>query len=143
MGKKKQDTQKVEIPRFLENASQAGISAATDLFNQGPLQFFPGQTFAGFDPLQQEGFQSQLDFARNVAPGIQGDIFSSLGRALGAEGTINAEDLIDRNVGNLFNDPSVQAGLGTIESRANRNFMENVLPHVSDPCAQHGARQPM
>lgn len=117
MGKSSGDSEtKVKIPGFAKDALKSGIGAAGSLFGQGPQQFFPGQTFANFDPLQTQGQQAQLNFAESFLPGLNEQIFGSFGNAL--------------NAGDIFNDPSVQAGLGTIESRANQNFAENTLPSL-------------
>lgn len=107
-------TQRVEPPKFIKPHLGEAAQASSDLFQQGPQQFFPGQTYAPLDPLQLAGMGQQLGYAQGALPGMIGDINQSFGSALTA--------------GDIFRDPSVQAGLGTIESRANQNFLENVLP---------------
>jgi hypothetical protein len=105
------------LPKFLKSEFRnTSIPRIEDLFNQGPQSFFPDQTFANLTPDQQAGLQSQLNFSQNQLPQQLGDVNQSFGNAL--------------NAGSIFGDPSVQAGLGTIENRANRNFSENVLPQL-------------
>ena len=103
------------LPKDIRNQLTRAASSAQGVFDQGPQEFFPGQTFADLTPEQLSGLESQLAFAQQF-PQQLGQINQSFGNAL--------------NAGNLFNDPSVQAGLGTIENRANRNFAENVLPRL-------------
>lgn len=115
MGKGGGETTRVEGPTFLRRKLPGIAEEAQRLFEQGPLSFFPGQTFAGFDPLQEEAFQQATAFGRGAAPGLVGQAFGGLGQALNTDVT---------------QDPSVQAALGTIESQALRNFQENVLPSI-------------
>ena len=104
------------LPKELQDRLLAASKDARQLYNQGAQEYFPGQTFANFDPNQTAGLQSQLDFAQQGLPNQLGQINQSYGNAL--------------NAGSIFSDPSVMAGLGTIEDRANRNFSENVLPQL-------------
>jgi hypothetical protein len=98
------------------NDPYAGVPGLIDLYRQGPQSPFPGQQYANLTPQQIMGMQSQVDFATNQMPGLLNQTFGSLGNAL--------------NAGNMYSDPSVQAGLSTIEDRANRNFMQNTLPNI-------------
>jgi len=116
MGKSSGDKTEVKIPGYLKDATKSGIAAATGLYGQGPLEYFPGDTYAGLTDPQLQGVNQYIDFANQTFPGLSNQIFGSFGNAL--------------NAGNLYNDPSVQAGLGVIESQANRNFMENILPQL-------------
>lgn len=43
---------------------------AQRLYEQGPSQFFPGQTYAGFDPLQQQSQQMGVDYATSGLGGL-------------------------------------------------------------------------
>ena len=104
------------LPPAVAKPLKGAIGEANANFQQGPQEFFPGQTFADFNPTQLAALQQQLSFAQNQLPGQLSGINQSFGNAL--------------NAGDLYNDPSVQAGLGTIENRANRNFSENVLPQL-------------
>lgn len=95
--------------RDIENEAQA-------LYQAGPLEYFPGETYAGLTDPQTAGVNQYINFANQTFPGLSEQIFGSFGNALDA--------------GNLYTDPSVQAGLGVIESQANRNFAENILPQL-------------
>ena len=52
---------------------------AEQLFQQGPQQFFPGQTVPGFTPLQQEGIQGAAGAFRGADPLFQSGIQSAQG----------------------------------------------------------------
>jgi len=103
----------VNPPAFALPGLTQAAGEATRLYNEGPQQFFPGQTFADFNPLQTQGQQSQVDFANQVLPGLNQQIFGGFGQALNTDVT---------------QDPSVQAALASIENRGNRNFAENIAP---------------
>ena len=104
------------LPKNVKLDLRDAIDKSQADFDQGPQQFFGGQTFADLTPDQLAGLQSQLGFSQNQLPQQLAGINQSFGNAL--------------NAGSLFNDPSVQAGLGTIENRANQNFSENILPQL-------------
>lgn len=100
------------VAPYLKNAAQA----ASNLYKTGPQEFYPGQTYAGFDPLQTQGQQAQLNFANSILPGLNQNIFGSFNQALDAS--------------NIVDNPAIQAGLGAIENRANQNFSESILPQL-------------
>ena len=105
------------LPRWMKQEYKNNIlPEIQNSYAQGPDSFFPGQTFADLTPEQQMGLQNQLGYSQNGMQQQQGQINQSFGNAL--------------NAGSLFGDPSVMAGLDTIENRANRNFSENVLPQL-------------
>lgn len=122
MGKSSGTETEVKIPKFQKRGIKSGLSAARDLYRN--QEYFPDQTYAGFDPLQQEAFGLQQDFARNMLPGLQGQMFGSLGQALDAS--------------NVVNNPAVQAGLGAIEDRALQTFGEDILPQLRQQATGFG-----
>ena len=104
------------LPEKVRYALKDAIEKSQADYARGPQQYFPGQTYANLTPEQLAGLQSQLGFAQNQLPQQLGQINQSFGGAL--------------NAGSIYGDPSVQAGLDTIENRANRNFAESVLPRL-------------
>lgn len=116
MGKSSGEKSKVKVPDFLKNMSKEARDAARASYAQGPLEYFPGETVAPFTEAELMGQQSQMDFAQNMLPGLNQQVFGSFGNALDAS--------------NVVGNPAVQAGLGAIESRAMRNFGENILPQL-------------
>lgn len=116
MGKSSGNETQVKPPGFVKGAGKDLAGAARDVYQQGPLQYPDFPTYAGLTDPQQQGVQEYINFANQTFPGLSNQIFGSFGNALDA--------------GNIYTDPSVQAGLGTIESRANRNFAENILPRL-------------
>jgi len=86
------------------------------IYGQGPQQYYPNQTYAGFDPLQLAGQQANANYAQSVVPGLNQNIFGSFNQAL--------------NSADVLNNPAITAGLDTIESRANQNYLESILPQL-------------
>lgn len=118
MGKKSgggNQTTTVNPPEFLRPALEGAIGKAENLYSQGPQEFYPGQTFAGFNPLQIQGQQEQLNFAQGVLPGLNQQLYGGFGQALNTDVT---------------QDPSVQAALQSIENRAGRLFSNQILPGI-------------
>ncbi len=80
-----------------------------------PFQFFPGQTYADMDPLQQEALQQQEAYARGmggmVDPAMQA-----------WQSTLTAPD--------VANNQYVQAMLGQQADLLNRNLFENLIPEA-------------
>lgn len=108
-------TTQVKPPGFVKPYLKDAASEAGNLYSQGPQEFYPGSPLtARFDPLQMAGFGQNLGFAQGQLPQLLQSTFGSFGNAL--------------NAGDIYSDPSVQAGLDTIESRANQNFLESTLP---------------
>lgn len=102
----------------------------TDVFRQAkrlsdtPGQFYPGQTYADFDPLQLQGMQGQLDYAGGALPG-------QIAQAQQAQsGALNAPD--------VANNPYIAGMADTITSRLGRNFSENLMPAIGDSALMAG-----
>lgn len=100
------------------------FSEAQDLFNQGPQQFFPGETVAGFDPITTEAQNLQVNLARNfggfLAP--QAQAFSQL---------LQTPD--------PANDPTVQAFADAAVRPLEQQLTEEVLPALSSQAVSQGA----
>ena len=123
-GGNQNSTTTVNPPGFAVPALQAGGEAALDLFNQGPQSFFPGQTFANFDPFQLAAQQFQTGLFPSAFQQSQ-----ATGQAL--QGSLDRPNLnFDPTTFNALDQPSTQAQLDAIETRANRNLLENILPNV-------------
>jgi len=56
---------------FAQPFLQYGMEEAGRLYQQGGPQFFQGQTYAGFDPLQTEAMEAQVARARAGSPLVQ------------------------------------------------------------------------
>jgi len=93
------------------------FGGAEELSGQ-PQQFFPGQTYAGMDPLQQQGMQSQLDYAG-------GGLGNQVGAAQQAQlSALQAPD--------VANNPYLSAQADVIQNRLGRNFNEQLMPGIRD-----------
>lgn len=55
---------------------------AQRLFEQGPSEYYPGQTYAGFDPLQEQSQQMGVDYAQSGLGGILDPTMSSFQNAV-------------------------------------------------------------
>lgn len=74
-------TSTVSVPKYLENELKYGLSEARSLYDQGAPEYYSGQTYANFDPLQEEAMQGTVDLARAGSPLVksaQGYIQSTL-----------------------------------------------------------------
>jgi hypothetical protein len=91
------------------------FSRAQDL-SQTPSTYFPGQTYAEFDPLQTQAFQSQLGAADQMG-GQLADLYSAQQSALQST--------------DVANNPYIAGQADVIERRLNRNLMENLLPSIT------------
>lgn len=59
-------------------SGEGGIfSEAQRLYQQGPQTYYPGQTYAGFDPLQQQSQELGIDYAQSGLGGILDPTMSS------------------------------------------------------------------
>ena len=123
-GGSQDSTTQVQAPSFAEIPLFEAGRQVIDLFNRGPQQFFPGQTFADFDPLQTAAQNLQLGLAPTAAQ--QGQQINAA--LLGSLARPNLN--FDPTTFNALDQPSTQAQLEAIETRANRNLLENILPNV-------------
>lgn len=63
-------TSKVEIPEFVKPSLEKIVKEAGSLYDSGPKEYYPGQTYAGMDPYTQLGINSQANYALNSTPGF-------------------------------------------------------------------------
>jgi len=111
-------TTQVIPPGFIQPQLEQAAGAISADFERGPQQFFGGQTFADFNPLQQQAQAGQLAFG--ASPQLQAQLGGINQASLSALGGPE----------NLLSNPAVTGALGSIESRGNRNLLENILPNV-------------
>ncbi len=55
---------------------ERGFADAQSLYEQGPNQFYPGQTYIDADPLEHQANTQRLDYAQNQLPGRIGQDFN-------------------------------------------------------------------
>lgn len=99
------------------------LDLANQLEAKGELQFFPGQTLAGQDPLTQVGQAAQLN-AANAIGGVNQPAVASLERLLSAD---------------LVNDPRTQALADAVTRPLEQQFFEQTLPGISSAATAQGA----
>jgi len=117
-------------PRQMDNSGNSAIEpwdrqkpylmdiydTANRLSMQSPVQYYPGQTFAGRDPLQDQAQNLGLNYATSSMPGQIYDAQRAQSFAL------NSPD--------VANNPYVQNMMESNAFMANRNLAENVLPQL-------------
>ena len=99
------------------------MSSSGDLYGQG-LNYYPGQTFAGRDPLQDQAQNLSLNYAMNSMPGQIYDAQRAQSFAL------NSPD--------VANNPYVQNMMQSNQFMANRNLSENLLPQIQSGAVASG-----
>lgn len=108
---------KVKLPGFQEDALKFIAQQGQNLVQSRDPTFFPGQTVAGFSPLEQEAQQGAADFAR-------GGLQDLAGQAAGAQQFLLGDVL------SPFSNPAIQqAAQGAIRP-VFQQLQENVLPGI-------------
>jgi len=100
------------------------MGAAGGLWSQGGPQYYPGQTFAGRDPLSDQAQNMRLNYATNSMPGQIYDAQRAQSFAL------NSPD--------AANNPYVQNMMQSNQFMANRNLQENLLPAIQGGAVASG-----
>ena len=103
---------------------QSIMSAAGSLYGQGGPGYYPGQTFAGRDPLSDQAQNLRLNYAMNSMPGQIYDAQRAQSFAL------NSPD--------AANNPYVQNMMQSNQFLANRNLQENLLPAIQSGAVASG-----
>ena len=101
------------------------FSRAQNLVETGQPAYYPGQTFAPRDPLQDQAQNARLNYGVNALPGQINQAQNALGFAL--------------NAPNIAANPYVQDMMGLNERMLNRNLQENILPGIDSGAVQAGA----
>lgn len=60
--------QSSEPPKYLQPYLKSAMSDARKLYRQGAPDYYPGQTYANLDPLQQEALNKTVNLARSGSP---------------------------------------------------------------------------
>ena len=100
------------------------MSSAGSLYSQGGPGYYPGQTFAGRDPLSDQAQNLRLNYATNSMPGQIYDAQRAQSFAL------NSPD--------AANNPYVQNMMQSNQYMANRNLSENLLPQIAGGAVASG-----
>ena len=103
---------------------QSIMSSAGSLYGQGGPGYYPGQTFAGRDPLSDQAQNLRLNYATNSMPGQIYDAQRAQSFAL------NSPD--------AANNPYVQNMMQSNQFMANRNLSENLLPMIDSGAVAAG-----
>jgi len=79
-----------------------GFQKAKELYEQGPPDYYPGETLAGFDPAQTFAQEAIIDYARGPrAAGMQAGAEGALMRGLAGQTPFAREQMADLLAGNV------------------------------------------
>jgi len=121
---KTESTQTMEPWGPMQPHLQNVMGGAGSLWSQGGPQYYPGQTFAGRDPLSDQAQNMRLNYATNSMPGQIYDAQRAQSFAL------NSPD--------AANNPYVQNMMQSNQFMANRNLQENLLPAIQSGAVASG-----
>jgi len=99
-----------------------GFEDAQALYNQGPNQFYPGQTYVNADPLEHLANTQRLEYAQNQLPGQ-------------ISATQNAQQSM-LNAPDIDNNPYVQNLMQRVNQRIGQDFNETVMPGIKSNSIQ-------
>src|SRR5882672_156321 len=122
---------------------QSGFGEAQKIYDQGPAQFFPGQTFvnpsgattAGLSAEQQRASQGS-DVTRNASGYASGVLGGNSGNPYAPVLGMGAGSLAQTASGANFNNPYLDQTFNQAAGAVTRNFNNDILPGIS---AQFGA----
>jgi len=115
--------QKTELDPVQRAALESVLSKSQAAFDQGPDQFFPGQTVAGVDPLTTQ--------AQNLAVGAAGTTGDFASNQLATANRLLNLDLVG--------DPNTQRLADAAVKPFERRFFEEILPAISSRAVSEGA----
>lgn len=139
---------------------QEGFQGAQDLYNQGPAQYYGGQTVAGINPNLQQYFgdmggysqggvgagQDVMGYGQQMAGGIpqaqqfysqaMGDYFNPYASAqfqdaFNVENPYQSQQYQDIISGSVANNPVLQSQIEMGQADINRNMQENIMPSIA------------
>lgn len=90
---------------------------AADIYNRGPNEYYPGQTYVNANPLEHASNEYRLDFAN-------GGLQNQIGQMQGAQSAM-------LNAPNLGNNPWVQDLAQRTNQRISEDFNNNVMPGIN------------
>ncbi len=89
-----------------------------------PMSFYEGQTYAGFDPLQEQAMEGQVDYAQQQMPRMIAPAQEAW------QATLAAPD--------VANNPYVQGMINQQRRAVTRNLQEDILPALRDRASLEG-----
>ena len=107
----------------------AGMLPAINAWmQQDPAQYFQGNTVAGFTPMQQQAWGSQMQGANNI---------QQAGSGMMGQFAQGPQQLGSQSIGvgggmNMFNNPYLQNSIQAGMQQNNQNFARNVMPGITD-----------
>jgi len=108
------------------NTGSGLLPEAQRLYDQGGFNYYGGDTYAGFDPLQTQGQNNALNFA-------QGGMQQTADSALGANQLMTSGDLLYAD-----SNPYLQQNITDANNLIGRDFRENVMPAIGNQAVSTG-----
>ena len=134
----KQQTESQQRLKPWEGA-MPGLGEATGLVSRWidqPLEFFPGQTYAGQTPAEQQAIEA-LQAGAGAYPGMLAGIMQptqqAFQQALGAP-----QAVLGANLQDVAANPALAGVAQAIQSQVNRNLAENILPQLTTGAVGRG-----
>lgn len=144
-----------------------GFAGAQDLYQQGPQQYYGGQTVAGINPNMQQYFggmggysqggvgagQDVMGYGQQMAGGIpqaqqfysqaMGDYFNPYAsaefqQAFDVQNPYQSQQYQDIISGSVANNPVLQSQIEMGQQDINRNMQENILPSIASGAVATG-----
>lgn len=128
MGGSKQPSQttqvvKNEIDPTIKPYLEFGLGQAKDLYNQGPVPYYPSSTVVPFSPETEQALQLQSQLAGNIGGRLETGIGELEKTAAG---------------GYLGSNPALQSAIDAASRGIARNYRESVAPTVESQFARAG-----
>ena len=115
------------LPSWYLQTGQNSANTFNKMLPNLPTGGYQGQRVAGLDPIQQSGIGQGNSYLNTSSP-LYGQGAGALGQASSyiSDSAKWSESEMMRHM-----NPYLDGALGTVEDRANRNLMENVMPGVN------------
>lgn len=109
--------------KSLQPYLEGSYKQASDLQQQG-MDYFPDQTYADMNPLQEQGLLSQYDYAQNGFA----DSFNNI---------TNSNNVL-LNAANVDNNPALQSQFDMLDRQASNQLENSIMPNIGRSAAGVG-----
>ena len=115
-----------------------GFSEAEKIYDQGPAEYYPGQTYVDMSDPSIAGLQGQVDQA-NAGPGVTGDATNYASGTLQGNSDNPYAPLLGTGAGNLAqtssgaflnSNPYLDQTFDSASNRLKQNFTDTVMPNI-------------
>lgn len=121
---------------------EKGFGEASNLYDQGPQSYFPGQTFADFSPAQTQGLNSQINTASDGNPLVTGAANFNTGALNGSNPYGSILNAGASGVENTASGAGINPYLDSMYAAASRSvkndFSNDVMPSIASSLGKSG-----